>query len=195
MKVSKPVIILCIALLLITGYIHFFTGKKKPKVPVSPTKQAQSRPAGQSAEPATAARSQTPSGQQTVQTSSNPVTTSSQTYPKPRFDKIKVGWDSDPFTQPIIKERWKKAAGSAVRLVAILDKGGDRVAIIDKDVVKKGDTIGNERVAEIGKDRVVLTHRGIKRTLILADPNIVTQEGAPAKEESPVKEKATERAK
>lgn len=95
----------------------------------------------------------------------------------------------------MFKEKRKKDAGSAVRLVAILEKGGDRVAVIDKDVVKKGDLIGNEKVIEIGKDRVVLTRGGIKRTLVLADPDTMTQGSTPVKEEASTKEKSTERAK
>ncbi len=79
--------------------------------------------------------------------------------------------------------------------MAILERGGSRVAVIDKEVVKKGDLIGNEKVVDIGKDRVVLARGGIKRTLVLADPDTVTQESKPVKEELPAKDKPTEKAK
>jgi len=103
---------------------------------------------------------------------------------------LKVGWASDPFALPKFKEVKRKAGGSAVRLVAILEKGGDRVAVIDKDVVKKGDMIGNEKVIEIGRDRVVLSHGGAKRTLVLADADSVATDEALT-----TKPKGTERAK
>ncbi len=203
MKVSKPVLIFGIVVLLIAGYVHFFTGKKKPKGPVPPAAQGQAAaqtPAkpGQTAEAnAPRQQAQAPAPQQSnQQTPAKPAdTTPEQAQPKPQFDKINVSWGSDPFALPVFKEKRKKDSGSAVRLVAILEKGGSRVAVIDKDVVKKGDLIGNEKVIEIGRDRVVLTRGGIKRTLVLADPDTMTQESRPAKEESPTKEKATERAK
>lgn len=211
MKVSKPILIFGIVILLIAGYVQFFTGKKKPKGPVQPPVQAQAQPAGQQGAPAkpgqpaqTGAPQQqaqpqqaqppAPAGQQGAPAKPGDVPPA-QPQPKPQFDKINVGWSADPFALPVLAEKRKKETGSAVRLVAILEKGGSRVAVIDKDVVKKGDLIGNEKVVDIGKDRVVLARGGIKRTLVLADPDTVTQESKPAKEEPPVKEKTTEKAK
>lgn len=209
MKVSKPVLIFGIVVLLIAGYVHFFTGKKKPSpvpLPVqaqsqavaqAPTKPSQTVQVSAPQQQAQAGKSEPPAPQQSSQ--QIPVkqtdTVPEQVQPKPQFDKVNVSWGSDPFALPVFKEKKKKDSGSAVRLVAILEKGGDRVAVIDKDVVKKGDLIGNEKVIEIGTDRVVLTRGGIKRTIVLADPDTMTRESGPAKEESPTKEKATERAK
>jgi len=209
-KVSKPVLIFGVVILLIAGYIQFFTGKKKPKDLVPAAVQTQAQPAGQTgapAKPGQAAQANAPQQQAQAPQAQAPQQSNQQTpakpgdaapaqaQPKPRFDKIKVGWGSDPFALPVFKEKRRKDAGSAVRLFAILEKGRDRVAVIDKDVVKKGDLIGNEKVIEIGTDRVVLTRGGIKRTLVLTNPDTMTQEPRPAQEELPAKEKATERAK
>ncbi|HOW54481.1 MAG TPA: hypothetical protein PLR60_07470 [Syntrophorhabdaceae bacterium] len=190
MKVSKPILILCIALLFLAGYIHFFTGKKKPKGPVPPTPpaQTQTQPAPAQPPPAAAAPAQAPAQQAPAKPGEVPPQPAQQS--KPQFDKLKVGWASDPFALPKIKEGRKKDSGSAVRLVAILEKDGSRVAVIDKDVVKKGDMIGNEKVIEIGRDRVVLSRSGAKRTLVLADVDTVSTEEALT-----TKQKGTERAK
>jgi hypothetical protein len=109
---------------------------------------------------------------------------------KPQLDRLKVGWVSDPFALPVIKGKKGREDGSAVRLVAILERAGDRVAVIDRDVVRKGEMVGNEKVVEIGRDRVVLARGALRRTLILADADSVATEEALA-----AKQKATERAK
>lgn len=199
MKVSKPVLILCIVLLLIAGYVHFFTGKKKPKgpVPPAPPTQAQTQPAKPQAgqpqpqpQPAASPAPAAPAGQQpqAQQTPGKPE--AAVPAVKPQFDKLAVSWSSDPFMLPAIKGKKGREEGTAVRLAAILERGGDRVAVIDRDVVKKGDMIGNEKVVEIGRDRVVLARGAVRRTLTLADPDAVTTEEALT-----TKPKATERAK
>jgi len=197
LKVSKPVLILCIVLLLVAGYIHFFTGKKKPKgpVPPAPPAQAQTQPAQpQQPQPAAQPTVPTPAGQQAPgqvpaqQTPGKPE--AAVPAAKPQFDKLALSWSSDPFLLPVIKGKKGREEGTAVRLAAILERGGDRVAVIDRDVVRKGDMIGNEKVMEIGRDRVVLARGAVRRTLTLADPDAVTTEQTLA-----TKPKATERAK
>jgi len=199
LKVSKPVLILCIVLLLIAGYVHFFTGKKKPKgpVPAAPPAQAQTQPAkpqqgqpqGQPQQAAQPAQPTPPGGQgQPPQVPGKPE--SAVHRDKPQFDKLRIAWESDPFMLPQVKRKKGREDGSAVRLVAILEQGIDRVAVIDRDVVKRGDMIGDEKVAEIGKDRVVLVRGGMRRTLVLADADAVVTEEALT-----TKPKATERAK
>jgi len=188
LKVSKPVLILCIVLLLVAGYIHFFTGKKKPKgsVPPAPPAQAQTQPAQpQQPQPAAQPTAPTPAGQQAQGKPEAAIPAV-----KPQFDKLALSWSSDPFLLPVIKGKKGREEGTAVRLAAILERGGDRVAVIDRDVVRKGDMIGNEKVVEIGRDRVVLSRGAVRRTLTLADPDAVTTEEALA-----TKPKATERAK
>lgn len=191
MKVSKPILILCIVMLLLAGYVHFFTGKKKPKgpAPVSPPAQAQTQPAKpQQGQPQPV---QPPSGGQQAALPETPGKSEpAAPGPKPQFDKLRVGWASDPFILPIIKGKKGRDDGSAVRLVAILERGSQRVAVIDRDVVKKGDMIGNEKVVEIGRDMVVLTRGGTKRTLVLADADTVA-----ADEALTAKPKSTERPK
>jgi len=200
-KVSKPVLILCIVLLLIAGYVHFFTGKKKPKGPVPPTPppQAQTQPpakpqpAAQTAPPAPAGQqAQTPQapGQQVPAPQSPGKPQVAVPAVKPQFDRLAVSWSSDPFMLPVIKGKRGREEGTAVRLAAILERGGDRVAVIDRDVVRKGDMIGNEKVVEIGRDRVVLARGSVRRTLTLADPDAIT-----TGEALTTKPKATERAK
>lgn len=176
MKVSKPVLILCIVLLLLTGYIHFFTGKKKTKGPVAPVPPAktQAQPVAPAAQPV----APVPPGQASLPDPAQPD--ASLLTERPQFDKIKANWTQDPFLLPKIKRVSTRESGSAVRLVAILERGTDRVAVIDRDVVKKGDIIGNEKVVEIGKDRVVLVRGGVRRTLVLADVDTVTMEETPA---------------
>ncbi len=183
MKVSKPVLILCIVLLLIAGYIHFFTGKKKSKGPVPPTPptQAQTQPA--KPQPAAQPAQQQPQAPQAPGQSGTAAA-------RPQFDKLAVGWASDPFMLPVVRGKRGREDGTAVRLAAILERGGDRVAVIDRDVVRKGDMIGDEKVVEIGRDKVVLARGAVRRTLTLADPDAVTTEEALA-----TKPKATERAK
>lgn len=204
MKVSKPVLILCIVLLLVTGYVHFFTGKKKPPqgpVPAGASKSEQQAATSGQGQPAQGA-APAPSGQP-VQTAQPPGTQgaakpgdapSPAPLAKPQFDKLDLIWASNPFALPVVNKDKKKESGSAIRLSAILDRGGNRVAIIDKDVVKKGDFIGNERVAEIGADRVILIRGNARRTLILADPDTFSVEkySAPQKTGETVPPKGTE---
>ena len=198
MKVSKPMIILCVALLLLAVYIQFFTGKKKPKGPVAPVPPAQTQAQTtapqqgqppQAAQPAPAAPQPLQGAQQQPLAKPGEVPAVAEQV-KPQFDKLNISWAQDPFMLPKIKGGKRKDSGSAVKLVAIMEKGNDRVAVIDRDVVKKGDMVGNEKVVEIGVDRVVLARGGAKRTLLLADFDTVATEEALA-----TKSKATERAK
>jgi hypothetical protein len=64
-------------------------------------------------------------------------------------------------------------------LFAIFEKGKDRVAIIDHEVVRKGDMVGDEIVFEIRKDKVVLTRNGTKRSLSLASFEDTVREEEP----------------
>ena len=194
MKVSKPVLIFGIVVLLLAGYIHFFTGKKKVSKPVTPippaSSQTQPGRQGQAASP--------PAGQTAPATPakiipSEPAAKGGQpevapAMAKPDFDKVKGAWVKNPFILPQFKEEKKKETAPAVRLFAIFEKGKDRVAIIDHEVVRKGDMIGDEKVLEIGKDKVVLTRNGAKRVLSLASFEDTVREEEP-------KTKATEKGK
>jgi hypothetical protein len=88
--------------------------------------------------------------------------------PKPEPLKLDVAWKRDPFELPKPLER--KAQETAVvpmRLTAIIDGRAGRVAVIDQQIVKQGDRIGQERVAGIGSDRVILTREGSQRVLTI----------------------------
>ena len=185
MKVSKPVLIFGIVVLLLAGYIFFFTGKKKAATPVAPVPPASSKtqPVQQ--------------GQAVSQPAVQPVpATPAKTFPsepvgkggqqegapsmaKPDFDKVKGAWVKNPFILPQSKEEKKKETAPATRLFAIFEKGKDRVAIIDHEVVRKGDMVGDEIVFEIGKDKVVLTRNGTKRSLSLASFEDTVREEEP----------------
>jgi hypothetical protein len=193
-KVSKPVIIFGIVVLLLAGYIHFFTGKKKAAGPVAPVPpvSSQTQSAQQNQAPSQAVAQPAPATPaRTVPSES--AATGSQTevasaLVKPDFDKLKGTWAKNPFTLPQFKEEKKKDTTPAVRLFAIFEKGKDRVAIIDHEVVRKGDMIGNEKVLEIEKDKVVLTRNSVKRILSLASIEDTVKEEEP-------KTKATEKGK
>jgi hypothetical protein len=186
-KVSKPVLIFGIVVLLLAGYVHFFTGKKKAPAPVTPAPQAsgQTQPTqqGQATAPLPPAKivpSEPPAK------GGQPATSTSAA--KPDFDKSKGAWVKNPFILPQFKEEKKKETAPAVRLSAIFEKGKDRVAIIDHEVVRKGDPVGDEKVFEIESDKVILIRNSIKRVLTLASIEDT------AREEEP-KTKATEKGK
>jgi hypothetical protein len=179
-KVSKPVLIFGIVVLLLAGYIHFFTGKKKTATPVAPVPQASSQVQPTPATPAKIVPPEPPAKGSKTEAVSAPV--------KPDFGKLKGIWLRNPFMLPQFKEEKKKDTIPAVRLSAIFEKGKDRVAIIDREVVRKGDMVGNEKVLEIEKDKVILTRDGTKRVLSLASIEDTVREEEP-------KTKATEKGK
>jgi len=184
LKVSKPVVIIGILGILLAGYIQFFTGKKKPApVPAAQT-PAQAAPTGTPTKPGAAVP---------AIPSKDGKAGAPQKFDKEQFDKLGVAWTRDPFLLP--KSREEKRLGQVqgqeitFKLVAIMERGSERVAIIDHEVVKKGDIIGGETVQEIQKDKVILVRSGLKRVLNLVKiEDMVTQEEAP-------KTKGTERAK
>ena len=194
MKVSKPVLIFAIVVLLLAGYIFFFTGKKKAATPVMPVLPAssQTQPVQQGQAPsqppvqtAQASPAKTFASGPAAKIDPPEVTPSAA---RPDFDKLKGAWVKNPFILPQFKEEKKKETAPAIRLFAIFEKGKDRVAIIDHEVVGRGDMVGDEKVLEIEKDKVILIRNGTKRVLPLA--NIEDT----AREEEP-KTKATEKAK
>jgi len=193
-KVSKPVLIFGIVALLLAGYIFFFTGKKKTAVPVAPVAPAsgQTQPAQQGQAPpqpppqaAPPAPAKTFSSEPAAKAGQPDVSTSTV---KPDFDQSKGVWMKNPFILPQFKEEKKKETAPAIRLSAIFEKGKDKVAIIDHEVVRKGDMVGDEKVLEIEKDKVVLTRNGTKRVLALASVEDAVREEEP-------KTKATEKGK
>lgn len=155
--VSKPVLIVLGAAICILIYIFFFSGpKKQPQQAVQP---------GPVVQPA-----QGPHMQTTPQTPSPPV--SRVALPKVDYSKLETTWVRDPFVLP--DERGLRRLSeqkTPMRLTGIIDGRQGRVAVIDEEVVKRGDFVGSgERVADIGKDRVVLEHRGTRRIIVIEEP-------------------------
>jgi len=189
-KVSKPVIIFGIVVLLLAGYIHFFTGKKKTvkPVPAPPPSAGQTQPAQQGQQQTlqpTAKTGQTSPAKTTSLESAkmDARTEASAPVMKPDFEKVKTVWIRNPFMLPQLKEDKKKDIPPAVRLLGIFEKGKDRVAIIDHEVVRKGDMVGDEKVFEIEKDKVILIRNTAKRTLSLtAIENMIREEEPKTKE-------------
>ena len=81
-------------------------------------------------------------------------------------------WERDPFTLPAFLMIEKKAEKQRVplKLLAIMEGARGRVAIIDNEVVGKGDIVAGERVAEIGKETVTLIQDGSKRVITIQEP-------------------------
>lgn len=81
-------------------------------------------------------------------------------------------WDRDPFTLPVFTMTEKKAEKQRVplKLLGIMEGRKGRVAIIDNQVVGKGDFVAGERIVEIGKGTVTLIQDGSKRVITLQEP-------------------------
>ena len=81
-------------------------------------------------------------------------------------------WERDPFTLPAFLMVEKKAEKQRIplKLLAIMEGARGRVAIIDNEVVGKGDIVAGERVAEIGKETVTLIQDGSKRVITIQEP-------------------------
>jgi len=193
-KVSKPVLIFGIVVLLIAGYVFFFTGKKKTPPPPAPAPVgSQQTRQGQQAQPPapslaaglpSAAKPSEPGGSEAKSGQSGTPSLA----PKPHFSKLQIAWARNPFILPVFKEEKKRDGAMAIRLSAIFEKGRDRVAIIDHEVVRKGEMVGDEKVFEIDSDKVILIRNGSKRTLYLASDDSASREEEP-------KTKATEKSK
>ena len=189
MKVSKPIVIIGILGILLAGYIQFFTGKKKTPTPVPAAAPAAQAPA-QTAPAVTPAK---PGAAVPGIPSKDGKAVMPQKFDKAQLDKLGVAWTRDPFLLPKSREEKRMGQGQGqeitFKLVAIMERGSERVAIIDHEVVKKGDIIGGETVQDIQKDKVILIRSGLKRVL-----NLVKIEDMVTQEETP-KTKGTERAK
>ncbi len=185
MKVSKPVLFLQSLCCLSQG--TFFSLQERKRRPQAPA-QSQVRQQGKRN------RRRHPTGAAAFKNIpvSEPGAKSSQPEAappaeKPQFDKLQTGWVKNPFVLPQLKET-KKMSAAAIRLSAIFEKGKDRVAIIDREVVREGDMVGDEKVLEIGRDKVVLIRNNIRRVLSLGNIEDTVREEEP-------KTKATEKGK
>ena len=78
----------------------------------------------------------------------------------------KTAWKRDPFALP----RTKAGADSREHhLQAVLHRDGRSFALINGRVYRQNDRVGESLLAEIRKDRVVLTTEGQKQELFLDD--------------------------
>lgn len=146
MKVSKPVLIALALAILFAAYILLFTGKKR-QVPM---------PAPGTKAPEVV--SQTP----------NPAFSGELNRADP--SKMNLAWRSDPFYLPkTITDKKREKPKAVPKLVAIMESRTGRYAIIGGEIVKQGDTFGDEKVGEIQRDRVVLIRNNAKRILSIED--------------------------
>jgi hypothetical protein len=150
LKVSKTIIIALILTILFAVYTLFFTGKKKlpPKKTVPADTTATT--------PQSSPQSSTSSFEQLE-------------VPIRQIVKTDFTWDRDPFQLPKpVDEKLIEQPRIGLRLFAVLESNERRLAIIGNDIVEEGDFIGNERVQEIWKDRVILIRKGQKRVIPVA---------------------------
>ena len=146
MKVSKPILITLILAILFAAYTLLYTGKKRPvNLPSPAAKTTEMSP--QISRPITVGEIQ-----------------------KPDVNAMNLAWHNDPFSLPkSITDKKAEKQKIVPKLVAIMEGKTGRYAIISGEIVKKGDRVGDEKVAEIDKDKVVLIHNNAKRILSLED--------------------------
>lgn len=146
MKVSKPILVVLVFAILFAGYMFLFTGKKQP--PALPAPVAGITETG----------------------SQNPQSARVGEAPKPDVSGMNLTWREDPFFLPkSVTEKKTEKQKVVPKLVAIMESTAGRYAIVGGEVVKKGDMVGDERVAEIGKDKVILVRNNAKRILSIED--------------------------
>jgi hypothetical protein len=132
--------------ILFAGYTFLFTGKKRTitlSSPAAKTNEADSR-ASLSA-------------------------TAGETM-KLDVSKMNLSWRDDPFFLPrSVTDKKSEKPKTVPKLVAIMESKTGRYAIIGGEIVKKGDMVGDEKVSEISKDKVVLVRNNAKRILSIED--------------------------
>jgi hypothetical protein len=149
LKVNKYVLVGLVIVVVFAVYMVFFTGGKKKLVSVA----APLDPPKVVAQPDVRAKEERV---QAVQSN--------------------MHWERDPFTLPtflLVKKESEKQAEkqrAPMKLTAIMEGKKGRVAIIDNEVVAKGDVVAGERVLDIGKDSVTLSQDGSKRTIAMQEP-------------------------
>ena len=89
------------------------------------------------------------------------------------------GWVRDPFTTPVEEGKITKIIKKAfeeplpeLNLELIFFNGNEYVATVSGKIIKKGDKIGIETLAQIGDDHIILRSQRGKRTLFLNQPDI-----------------------
>jgi hypothetical protein len=142
LKISKPILITLVLAILFAGYTFLFTGKKRSVMSSSPAAKI--------------------SGADTQ--ASRPAT-SGETM-KLDVSRMNLSWRDDPFSLPkSVTDRKTEKPKTIPKLTAIMESKTGRYAIIGGEIVKKGDMVGDEKVSEISKDKVVLVRNNAKRIL------------------------------
>lgn len=150
MKLNKYVLVVLVIVVIFALYTVFFAGSKRKMASVA----ASLEPPKMSAQPADV-RSREDRVQQTQEA---------------------MNWERDPFALPsfvLAKQKSEKEAEKQrvpLKLFAIMEGARGRVAIIDNEVVAKGDIVAGERVLEIGKETVTLIQEGSKRVIMMQEP-------------------------
>jgi hypothetical protein len=146
LKVSKPVLIALVLAILFAVYTLLFTGKKRQPIAPSPVSKIT----------------------ETTQQASLPATVNE--IPKPIINTMNLAWQNDPFLLPkSVTDKKTEKQKIVPKLVAIMESKTGRYAIIGGEIVKKGDKINDEKVAEIDRDKVVLIRNNVKRILSIDD--------------------------
>lgn len=146
LKVSKPILIVLVLAILFAGYTFFFTGKKRPSPLPSPEVRAPGV-APQASHPATAG--------ETV---------------KPDTSRMNLAWGEDPFFLPkAITDRKAEKPKTVPKLVGIIENKTGRYAIIGGEILQKGDMVGDEKIADIEGDKVLLIRNKAKRVLSIEE--------------------------
>jgi hypothetical protein len=144
--VSKPILITLVLAILFAGYTFLFTGKKRSVL--------SSSPAAKTNEADSHASRPAPAGETM----------------KLDVSKLNLSWRDDPFFLPkSVTDKKTEKPRTVPKLVAIMESKAGRYAIIGGEIVKKGDMVGDEKVAEISKDKVVLVRNNAKRILSIED--------------------------
>ena len=147
MKVNKYVLIGLVVIVLFALYTVFFTGGKKKMASIA----APLEPPKMIAQPAD------------VRAKEARVEQAQET----------MSWERDPFILPTVvmtPDKKLEKQRVALKLLGIMEGGRGRVAIIDNEVVRKGDTVAGERVLDIGKETVTLVLDGSKRVITMQEP-------------------------
>jgi len=146
LKVSKPILITLVLAIIFAGYTFLFTGKKRPIT--------SSSPAAKTNEADSHAPQPAPAGETM----------------KLDVSKLNLSWRDDPFFLPrSVTDKKSEKPKTVPKLVAIMESNTGRYAIIGGEIVKKGDMVGDEKVSEISKDKVVLVRNNAKRILSIED--------------------------
>lgn len=142
MKISKPILITLVLAILFAGYTFLFTGKKRSVMSSSPAAKISGADT-QASRPATAGETM-----------------------KLDVSRMNLSWRDDPFSLPkSVTDRKTEKPKTIPKLTAIMESKTGRYAIIGGEIVKKGDMVGDEKVSEISKDKVVLVRNNAKRIL------------------------------